>query len=121
MRQRVSIQTIGLLCLIGTINIAFNYAIYEAAQSGKTWSQAVFTIPFALAFALGSTSLCALLFLYTSGIYLGRAILLMGVVSIIGGSIFGALIKKSQRLDTVEIALLITLGALFAYRSFLKA
>jgi len=99
---------------VGVLNIAFNVNARLAANSADSWSGGIFSLQFLIYFAIGCSSLLALYTLYYQGITVTRAIVLMGTVSIIGGTAYG--LSKGQRLDGVEWLLLGALTALFAYR-----
>ena len=59
-----------------------------------------------------------LLGLYASGITLSRAVLVMGAVSILGGSLFGVFYYH-ETLNIVEWMLFAALSALLLYRFFI--
>jgi hypothetical protein len=99
---------------VGVLNIAFNVNARLAADAADTWTAGILTLRFLIYFFIGSTSLFALYTLYYQGITLTRAIVLMGTVSIIGGTAYG--LSKGQRLDGVEWLLLGALTILFTYR-----
>jgi hypothetical protein len=66
-------------------------------------------------FAVGSGSLFALYTLYAQQVVLARGIILMGAVSILGGSAYGALVR-GNRLDKIECFLLTAIALLLGYR-----
>jgi hypothetical protein len=104
----------AFVIVIGVLNIAFNVNARLAAGAADTWGAGIFTLQFLIYFIIGCTSLLALYTLYYHGITLTRAIVLMGSVSIIGGTAYG--LFKGQRLDGVEWLLLGVLTILFGYR-----
>lgn len=104
----------SLVILVGILNIAFNVNGRVAATNALSWSSGIFTLQFLLFFLIGCASMFALYTLYFQEVILARAIVLMGAVSIIGGTTYGLL--RGGRLDWSEYAILGTLLLLFIYR-----
>lgn len=117
--MKVSWEAIVLVVAVGLLNILFNVTVQNAATQQGDIVARMISREFLIAFCVGCASLGALFALYASGIFLGRAILLMGVVSIIGGALVGIAWKK-QPIDHVETALLGILAILFVYRIAIK-
>lgn len=108
---------IGLLCAyIGLLNVGLNFAIRFAATREGTFQEKVLSLPFLVAFLVGTASLMSLFYLYHSGVALGRGILLAGAISIIGGTMLSLVILPDSRLTGVEVAILLTLSALYILR-----
>lgn len=108
-----------LVVTVGLLNIAFNVRARAAAAVAESWISGIFTTQFLLLFVIGCSSLLALYTLYFQGVVLSRAILLMGSVSILGGTAVG--LYMGQKLEGAEWLMLATLTALFVYRLGLKA
>ena len=72
---------------------------------------------FLLAFLVGTISLLSIFSLYSLKIELGRAILLMGAASIVGGSLI-AVIFFNTTLTSSEYAILALISVLYEYRMF---
>lgn len=104
----------AFVVFVGLLNIAFNVNARAAADTADSWIGGICSVRFLVYFLIGCSSLFALYTLYFQGVTLSRAIVLMGTVSIIGGTLYG--LWKGQRLDGVEWALLAALTALFVYR-----
>lgn len=109
--------TISAIILVGFLNIAFNVWTRKAAAESDSWLEGILSFPFAVAFTIGTASLLTLFTLYSTKIQLGRAILLMGAVSIIGGTLYGTFVGR-QPLTATESGLVVAIGALFLYRVF---
>ena len=114
----MTVATWTLIFAVGLLNIAFNVNARIAASAANSWYEGLFTFRFFFYFLIGFTSLLALYTLYFQGIALPRAILLMGAISIIGGTVYGLI--KGQRLDNIELSILLALVALFFYRLLIK-
>ncbi len=73
--------------------MTLNIFVKSVADKHETVFSAVFSKDMGIAFFFGVMSFSALFFLYFSRIDLGRAILLMGAVSILGGFLFSMLLR----------------------------
>lgn len=111
----MKINSYLLICLVAIINVSLNANIKRTALQDETFSGALFSVNFILCFIIGICSLLLLLAVYQSGVNLARGILLMGAISILGGTIFGVLVKQNK-LDTIEWVIFFTIAALYAYK-----
>ena len=115
----MKILTIMLVLSIPILNIAIHAAIKNAiAIAGGSFTESFFSYGFCLASSLCAILAVCLLGLYASGITLSRAILFMGAISILGGSLFGV-VYLGEHLNTVEWLLFANLSVLMMYRFFL--
>lgn len=111
--------TFMLILSIPVLNIAIHAAIKNAiALAGGSFTGSFFSYGFLLASSLCAILAVCLLGLYSSGITLSRAILFMGVISILGGSLFGV-VYLGEHLNRVEWLLFANLFLLLTYRFFL--
>lgn len=111
--------TLLLIFFIPFLNIAIHAAIKNAITiAGGSFSGSFFSYGFLLAFSLGIALVVSLFGLYASGLTLSRAILFMGVISILGGSLFGV-VYFDEHLTRVEWLLFANLSVLLTYRFFL--
>jgi multidrug transporter EmrE-like cation transporter len=83
----------------------------------ESWTEGLLSLQFFLLFAIGCASLLLLYTLYCQQVPLARAILFMGAISIVGGTMFG-LIVLGNRLDKIEWCLVGAITLLFCYRLF---
>jgi hypothetical protein len=104
-----------LVVLVGTLNIAFNIQAQRAALSAESWSDGLLSLQFLVLFLIGCASLLALYTLYLQEVPLARGILLMGAVSILGGTSIALYIRGNQ-LELVEWFILATITVLFIFR-----
>jgi len=100
---------------VGVINIAFNFQAQRAASHADSWLSGILSWEFFLLFVIGCSSLLSLYSLYAQTVPLARGILLMGAISILGGTIFGVVVR-GNRLDPIEWGLVATIFILFFYR-----
>ena len=107
-----------LAVAVGLINIVFNLQAQRAAYRGD-WMGGILSFDFFLLFCIGCCSLLVLYSLYAQQVPLARGILLMGAISIIGGTSFGVL-TRGNSLDAVEWMLVAAICILFIYR-FLRS
>jgi hypothetical protein len=91
-----------LAIAVGLMNIAFNVQAQRAAGYAESWVEGLLSLQFLLLFVIiGCASLLLLYTLYCQQVPLARAILFMGAISIVGGTMFG-LIVRGNRLDEIE-------------------
>ncbi len=107
------------IIIVGVANIALNIFISKAATLHTSYFEAMKSTTFMIAFLIGTFSILSMLYLYYSKVDLGRAILLMGATSIIGGSLYGILFH-GNKFDWAEIVILVFIGSLYSYRLFIK-
>ena len=105
-----------LILTVAVLNISLNVATQWTAGNAVGFLDAVKSTRFALAFTIGFLSLLGLIGVYSSGLNLGRGILLMGAVSILGGTLF-AVFVRGAKLPAVEWCIFGTLLVLIAYRA----
>jgi hypothetical protein len=115
--SRHTLYGLALVVCIPILNIALNTAAKSVGSPDRTLVSALISWKFALAFCIGSTSLVLLVALYRTGIPLGRAILLMGAMSILGGAAWGYLFHRVAP-TPIEVALLVAIGALLFVRLY---
>jgi hypothetical protein len=106
-----------LVIAVGVLNIAFNIQAQRAATHSNSWLDGIITLNFLALFLIGCASLVALYTLYLQQVILARGILLMGAISIVGGTLFGVL-ARGNRLDAIEWYLVVAIVLLFCYRVF---
>lgn len=112
-------MNVAVACfIVGVTNVFLNYLVQRAASQDGEALQNLFSLSFLAAFCVGVVSLLFLFLLYSSRVELGRAILLMGATSIVGGSLFG-LAVSSAKFSMIEWALL-GLISLFYVARFLE-
>jgi hypothetical protein len=104
-----------IVITVGMLNIALNVHVKKAALLSLPPTSVAKSGQFWLAFLVGCLSFVGLFFLYSSRIELARAIPLIGVVSIVGGSCYGAYLERSLPPPS-ESAMIAILFLLFIYR-----
>jgi hypothetical protein len=114
----MSLWAICFAVLVGALNIAFNRQTRESAVAavarGASWTEGLITFDFLAAFLIGCVSLLVLYSLYREGILLARGILLMGAVSIVGGTLYGILVQHN-RPSMPEYVLLALMAVFFLF------
>lgn len=102
---------------VSVLNISLNTWALKAAKQGENdFSRSLCTPQFKLAFFFGLCSLFCLLAVYVSNINnLSRGLLLMGATSIVGGTIFG-MVVRGDKLTSLEWLLFLVITILFSYR-----
>ncbi|MCJ8325148.1 MAG: hypothetical protein MJK06_14805 [Hyphomicrobiales bacterium] len=110
--------TVSVACIaIGFINVLLNIFIKRAAdQPGGFWSN-ISSITFVMAFLVGTLSLVSIFSLYSLKVDLGRAILLMGAASIVGGSVI-AIILFDADFSSLEFVILALIAVFYIIRLF---
>jgi hypothetical protein len=104
-----------LVIIVGLLNIVFNVQAQRAAADGVSWLSGLVGAQFWLTCAIGTISMILLYTLYRQEVLLARGLLLMGAVSILGGTILGVVVLKN-RLDFVEWGLVGAIALLLFYR-----
>ena len=112
-------SVVVFILIVGVANIALNIFVNKAATLHETYFVALKSTTFFIAFLIGAFAVLSMLYLYNSKIDLGRAILLMGATSIIGGSLYGVFCM-GNKFDLIEIIILFVIGSLYFYRLFIK-
>ena len=113
-------MTILLIVAVSILNVALNLSLKRTAGSGETLLQTIMSGPFVGCLLIGLLSFSSLFALYSTGITLSRGILMMGAVSILGGSLYGVLIYD-EKLHASEWLIFSLLTVLLAYRWFFKS
>ena len=122
----MEVKTVQLIIVAASVagaNIALNYFTSRTASEAASLFEIFKTGGFWIAFAVGTTSLILMCTLY----YLGRensfgmanGILLMGAISIVGGSLYGYL-GRGNHLHWSEWALLIVIACFITVRYWLS-
>ena len=109
--------TILLILCVPVLNIGLNTSIKITANHSQTFWGALGSLGFLISFLVGIALMLSLLGLYSSGIGLARAILIMGAISILGGGLFGVFFYH-ETLSAVEWLLFFVLSVLLLYRLF---
>ncbi|MFZ1703565.1 MAG: hypothetical protein WAT79_04415 [Saprospiraceae bacterium] len=114
-------KLITLIFLIGVsvINIILNVKVKSAAKTELTLLANIFSKDFLFAFLIGFCSIICMLQVYRSDLQTAQGILLMGTVSIIGGTLYLVLVKK-QNISNFEWLIFFVLLLLFAVRWYLS-
>ncbi len=107
--------TVFIITAVAVSSIALNILLKRTAENALGFTDALMSVRFALAFAVGTCAALLMLWLYVTRIDLARAILLMGALSIIGGTLIGVMFYR-DKLDSVEWLLFGTIVVLYMYR-----
>ena len=111
----MKLLTIMLILCVPVLNISLNTSIKNTAYNADTLISAIGSHGFLISFFIGMALMLCLLCLYSTGITLSRAILFMGAISILGGSLFGVLFFN-ETLNRIEWLLFSMLSVLLIYR-----
>lgn len=109
-----------LIVAVSVLNVALNLCLKKTAAGTAGFSQALLSGGFIGCFFIGLLSFAGLFALYSTGITLSRGILMMGAISILGGSLYGVVFFQ-ERLQPIEWGIFLLLALLIAYRWFFKA
>jgi len=113
--------TVMLIISVSVMNVALNLCLKKTAGLvAGGFRGAVMSWSFTGCFVIGLISFGSLFALYSTGISLSRGILMMGAISILGGSLYGVVVY-GERLHTSEWIIFALLTLLLAYRWFLKS
>ena len=108
-----------LAASVALANILLNMFTSNAALASETWLDVFFTRSFGLAFVTGTTSLLLMCTLYhvgrQSAFGMANGILLMGALSIVGGTLVGYFLKGNT-VHWSEWTLLILILSLIVIR-----
>lgn len=111
--------TAGLIVMVSICNIALNMRVQKIAIIANQ-SNSINFVQILIAFIIGTASMISMFYVYKNpDINLTRGIAWMGAISIIGGSMYGYMIRKNS-LDIEEYILIFCLILLFSYRIFIK-
>jgi len=111
----MSLKTILLIIVVPILNIGLNFGLKITAQKPGSYIQALSSKNFFYSFAVGVASVLCILALYKTCVPLSRGILLMGAISILGGSLFGVYFRK-ETLTEVEWIIFVLIAAMLIYR-----
>jgi multidrug transporter EmrE-like cation transporter len=117
--QRMKLLNVILILFVPVLNIGLNTAVKKTANTSGTFLGAFPSWGLLISYAIAMAIVLCLLGLYASGITLSRAILIMGAVSILGGSLFGVFYYH-ETLNIVEWMLFAVLSTLLLYRFFIE-
>jgi len=115
----MKLLNIILIFFVPVLNIGLNTAVKKTANASGTFLGAFPSWGLLISYAIAMAIVMCLLGLYASGITLSRAILVMGAVSILGGSLFGVFYYH-ETLNIVEWMLYAVLSTLLLYRFFIE-
>ena len=111
----MKVTAIVMIIVVPILNIALNCSLKVNAGKSDSFLKALLSEKFIYSFIIGVMSILCLLALYSTKIELSRGILLMGAMSIFGGSLYGVIFLE-EKLTNIEWAILIFIGALMIYR-----
>ena len=111
--------TILLILFVPVLNISLNTSAKMTARKADTYLGALHSYHFLATFTISVLIVLCLLALYWTGIELSRAILIMGAISILGGSLFGVLFYQ-ETLSWIEWFIFLNLTGLIIYRFVLS-
>lgn len=109
-----------LIVAVSVLNVALNLCLKKTTAGAVGIPQAWLSWGFIGCLFIGLLSFSGLFALYSTGITLSRGILMMGAISILGGSLYGVVFFK-ERLQPVEWGIFLLLTLLIIYRWFYKA
>lgn len=115
----MKLVTILLILLVPVLNISLNTSVKSTANNAGTYIEAIRSHEILLPFLIGILLIGCMLGLYFTGINLSRAILTMGAISILGGSLFGVY-YYNETLHIVEWLLFAAISGLLLYRLIFK-
>jgi hypothetical protein len=85
----MNLLSVLFLILVPVFNIALNTFAWRTAKAANTYIDAVFSPLFLLTMCVGTASVLCMVGLYRQEVQLPKGILLMGAMSILGGSLWG--------------------------------
>jgi len=113
-----AIAILAVVC-VAMANVGMNILVRRAAVQSETYGRALTSGSFALALLVGTCSILTLLLVYRLNVNRSQGILLMGAMSIVGGSLIGVSFF-GNRLHQAEWLLLAAITLLFAVRWWLS-
>lgn len=111
--------TLILLIGVSVINIILNIKVKIASNTELTLLKNIFSKDFLIAFLIGLCSIICMLQVYRSDLQTAQGILLMGTVSILGGTLYMVFVKK-QEISNFEWIIFFVLLILFIVRWYLS-
>jgi hypothetical protein len=103
---------IYLATLIGCLNIILNLLAKRAAAKSISWFDGLLSSSFIAAFFIGCLSISLMVLFYrNAGDSLARGLILMGAVSIVGGSVFSIFVLH-QSIDPIEKMIICAIAGL---------
>ncbi len=112
--------TILLIITVSILNIFLNLSLKKTAGTGDGLYQSIMSGAFVVCLLIGLLSFSSLFALYCTGITLSRGILMMGAISILGGSLYGVCLH-GEKLHASEWVIFFFLAVLLAYRWFFRS
>ena len=106
------IIALGFVIFVGILNIALNSWVKKAAEASSSFTEALLSHSFIIAFVIGLCSILCLLAVYSSKISLSSGILFMGATSIVGGSLYGVLVR-GEKLPILEWIILVLIAVFY--------
>lgn len=103
--------------IVSVLNIILNINISNTAKQHTFWASAFISKEFLISLLIGSASVSTLLYLYTLNASVGKAMILMGAASIIGGVCYG-IIRQNYSPATFEVILLVLILLVYTSRLF---
>lgn len=107
----------AMFFLVPVLNIILNTLTARVAKDTDSLWQAVSSSTFFLTILVGTASVTSLVLLYKSGVALPRGILLMGAMSILGGSLWG-MYHTGLKFTATEWGLFASIAAFMAARLY---
>lgn len=104
-----------LLLIVPILNITLNTLAQKTSKQEGSFVAILLTPIFLFALFVGVSSLLVLVTLYRQNVALPRGLLLMGAMSILGGSLWGVW-YSGQQLTHIEWVLLATIASLLLWR-----
>ena len=106
-----------MIATVSIGSIGLNILLKKTADKADSFINAVLSQDFAVSFLVGTCTALLMLAVYLTTIELARAVLLMGALSILGGTMIGVVVFNN-RLDAVEWGIFGILVSLYAYRLY---
>ena len=119
--MEAKLKILLLIIIVSILNIAFNIWLQKAAKySNFNFMDGLLSYNFMVAMLIGTLSALTLLLLYSNRVQLASGVLLMGAISILGGSLFGVL-YFNNKLHVTEWAIFFVLSILLIFRFYVKS
>ncbi len=112
--------TILLIMTVSILNVFLNLSLKKTAGAGEGLYESIMSGGFVVCLLIGLLSFSGLFALYSTGITLSRGILLMGAISILGGSLYGVFLH-GEKLHVSEWMIFCLLAVLLTYRWLFKS
>ncbi|MBW1722573.1 MAG: hypothetical protein JRH13_09045 [Deltaproteobacteria bacterium] len=115
----MKLLSILLIVAVSVLNVTLNLMLKKTAGGGGDLLQVLLSNRFLGCLLIGLLSFACLFALYSTGINLSRGILMMGAISILGGSLYGVVVYR-ENLHPSEWGIFLLLALLIIYRWFSK-